>query len=428
MLPLHFRAAVVALWLLSSVGLAIPPSCPNIPPASYSFKVAPGWAAVKVLDGLTSPRGLTIDAKGRLLIAEEGAGVSQHTVDVNGCITSSRMLVPTTDLNHGTYLSIDERTLFASSATSVFSWAYDLETGNVAGLPLTMISGMANAGHRTRTLIIPPNHPDLLVVSHGSGSNLDYSAIAPETARAIVKVFNISTVPQDGYDYVADGWNAGYGLRNEVGLVFDGNNMLWGVENSADELTRDVDGISTDIHIDNPAEELNYLGDVSVPNNHWYGYPTCFTVWRPDAIVDREFQVGEQFVVAPNDTFNDFTCTQRSVPSRLSFQAHSAPLDGKFDSSYSNLFVSLHGSWNRQPPTGYKIVAVPFTKDSDEAYTPVALASSTSGYIDVFYPPDESKCSASSCARPVGLAFDSVGRLYMTSDTSGELFLLEGGN
>jgi glucose/arabinose dehydrogenase len=88
-----------------------------------------------------------------------------------------------------------------------------------------MVSGMATSGHITRTLIIPPHRPELLVVSHGSNANLDQDSSRPETARAIVKVFNVSSAPLQGYNYVSEGWNAGFGLRNEVGLAFDGNNM-----------------------------------------------------------------------------------------------------------------------------------------------------------------------------------------------------------
>ncbi|KAI2605629.1 hypothetical protein GGR54DRAFT_443322 [Hypoxylon sp. NC1633] len=421
--------AVAAVLIADS--LAIPPSCPDIPPARYPFELDKGWTAVKVAGGLTSPRGLVIDSAGRLLIVEDGVGISQHDVDVNGCITSSRMLVSMSALNHGIYLGIDSHTLYASSATTVYSWSYNPKSGNTDGAPRIVVWGMASDGHATRTLIIPHRHPDLLVVSHGSNSNLDYSAASPATARAIVKVFNLSTLPAAGHNYVRDGWTAGYGLRNEVGLAFDGNNMLWGVENSADQLTREVNGTLTDVHTDNPAEELNFLGEVSAPNDAWYGYPTCFTVWAPvSAITDtdgtHELEVGKQFVMAPNATFNDESCARMSVPPRLSFQAHAAPLDAKFDApKYANLFVTLHGSWDRDPPTGYKLIAVPFTRDGG-THAPVAPATSRSGYIDVFYPPDEGKCSSSSCARPVGLAFDADGRLYMTSDTSGEVFMLGG--
>ncbi|KAI1646653.1 uncharacterized protein F4817DRAFT_127696 [Daldinia loculata] len=423
-------ASVVAVLLFTVGGFADP--CRGVPPARYPFKLAEGWIAKKVGDGLSSPRGMVIDSADRLLIVEKGVGISQHKLDIDGCIYSSRTLIPMPDLNHGIYLGIDGNTLYASSTTTVFRWSYNSETGDINGEPTTVISGMSPNNHVTRTLIIPPHCPDLLVVSHGSTGNVDYAAVDPGIARATVKVFNISAPPNGGYNYVKDGWRAGYGLRNEVGLVFDGNNMLWGVENSADQLTRDINGTSTDIHNDNPAEELNFLGDVMTPNDNWYGYPTCFTVWQPEAAITNatsgnQLDVGQQFVLAPNQTFDDNTCARMSTPPRLTFEAHTAPLDAKFDApKYTNLFVTLHGSWDRNPPAGYKLVAVPFQRDAANggAYAPVAPANCKTGYVDIFYPPDEGKCSSSSCARPVGLVFDEAGQLYMSSDTSGEVFKL----
>lgn len=49
-----------------------------------------------------------------------------------------------------------------------------------------------------------------------------------------------------------------YGVRNEVALAFDPNGHAWGAENSGDDFRRTVNGQSVDVHIDNPAEELNY--------------------------------------------------------------------------------------------------------------------------------------------------------------------------
>lgn len=200
---------------------------------------------------------------------------------------------------------------------------------------------------------------------------------------------------------------------------------MWGVENSADDLTRTANGVTTDVHLNNPAEELNYLGDVSKPNNQWYGYPKCFTVGDPSQFKDKTFTLGDQFVTNPSSTFNDTTCIQKSTPPRLIFPAHSAPLDAKFDAGSQNLYVSLHGSWDRSPPTGFGLIRVPFTKKSDGSYAPTA-ASNKIGYLKVFSPKraDGQTCTASTCVRPVGLAFDSSGRLYMTSDASGELFLI----
>lgn len=48
-------------------------------------------------------------------------------------------------------------------------------------------------------------------------------------------------------------------------------NRLWGVENSADELHRTIGGVAVDIHTDNPADEVNFLGDPSKENTDWYG-------------------------------------------------------------------------------------------------------------------------------------------------------------
>jgi glucose/arabinose dehydrogenase len=178
------------------------------------------------------------------------------------------------------------------------------------------------------------------------------------------------------------------------------------------------------VHNDNPAEELNYLGDVSTPNTKWYGYPACFTVWSPSLFTDKTFAIGDQFVQAPNATFDDASCVARSTPPRLSFQAHSAPLDSQFDPTFSTLYVSFHGSWNRPSPTGFKLVAVPFTKGTDGTYAPTAAANSGSGYTDIFWNTNTASCP-SSCFRPVGIAI-SGNRLFLTSDAGGEgeLFIL----
>ncbi|KAJ2974618.1 hypothetical protein NUW58_g8602 [Xylaria curta] len=263
--------ATVLAIIVSSQALLSP--CPNVRGPSVSYNTAPGWSYVKVVGGLRSPRDLVLDSLGRLLIIEVGVGITQHLVDAHGCIINTRLLISRDDLNHGICLSADGKTLYASSPSSVFRWDYDLNTGDVGQNAVEVVTGMWTSGHISRTLAIPPHRQDLLVVSHGSDMNIDLDSSNPEIARAIVKVFNISSAPAGGYKFVSEGWNAGYGLRNEVGLAFDGNNMLWGVENSADNIVRTVGDTIIDIHANNPAEELNFLGDVTLPNDNWYGYP-----------------------------------------------------------------------------------------------------------------------------------------------------------
>ncbi len=198
------------------------------------------------------------------------------------------------------------------------------------------------------------------------------------------------------------------------------------MENSGYQFVRSLETAQADIHNDNPAEKLNYLGDVTKANNRWYGYPTCFSVWEPSVFpdTDKKFKVGDQFVLKPNATVNDTTCVEKSTPPRLVMQAHSAPIDAVFDDGYNNMYVTFHGSWNRQAPTGFKVVVIPF-KNGTNGYEPVAGPDSNKGYTDIWWTPEASKCSASSCIRPAGIVKDTKGRFYVTSDAAeGEIFLL----
>jgi hypothetical protein len=168
------------------------------------------------------------------------------------------------------------------------------------------------------------------------------------------------------------------------------------------------------------------VGDPSKSNEQWYGYPTCWTVGDPKVITDKTFKVGQQFMITPNATFNDADCAAKSRPPRLSIKAHSAPIDGKFDRDFANLFVSLHGSWNRQPATGYKVVVVPFQRLNDSRYDPVAPADESAGYSDVLWTENEGSCSSSTCLRPTGIAWHpDFSRMYVGSDGSvGEIYVL----
>lgn len=56
----------------------------------------------------------------------------------------------------------------------------------------------------------------------------------PSTGRAIIKIFDTSKAPANGFNYNTDGEVFGYGLRNTIGFVPDANGVFWGVENSGD--------------------------------------------------------------------------------------------------------------------------------------------------------------------------------------------------
>lgn len=78
------------------------------------------------------------------------------------------------------------------------------------------------------------------------------------------------------------------------------------------------------------------------------------------------------------------------------------------------MYITYHGSWNRSPVTGFKLVAVQFKISADGNYTPVEPLTSTTAAKDIFYNPNVESCQgngpgfSSGCFRPAGLAWDSV--------------------
>lgn len=250
-------------------------------------------------------------------------------------------------MNHGLALSQDGTTLYASSPEVAYSWTYDPEKASVGDTSSTIISGMSNNDHTTRTLLLSEKETNILVVSRGSDSNVDQAAEKLSSGRSQIKAFDLSKVPYNGYDFTTDGIRLGWGLRNSVGLVehpFTGG--IFSVENSVDELVRD----GKDIHEDNPGEEMNFHGYLNgteyTAQGSNYGYPNCFAAWRVDDIPQNaNLSVGSQFAMGDqSNTINDTICAERTPPV-LTFQAHMAPLDIVFNNSAKEAWITFHGSW-----------------------------------------------------------------------------------
>lgn len=118
-----------------------------------------------------------------------------------------------------------------------------------------------------------------------------------------------------------------------------------------------------------------------------------------------------------NNTINDTFCAERTPP-RLTFQAHMAPLDLKFNNSASDAWVTFHGSWDRSDPVGYKLSLLPFQNGE-----PIAAPDNNTATTDVLQNVDNSVCPQQ-CFRPVGIAFDAQGRLFVSSDATGEIYVV----
>lgn len=388
-------------------------TCP--PPANVEMTdatVPAGYCAWRFAEGLDDPRGLISDSQGQLLVVERGRGQVTLLWDENGDRInqpSERMpLASATGLNHG--IALHQAYLYASTATTVYRWPYDGSRKALADRQ-TVLTGMPSGGHSTRTLVF--DGQSNLYIAIGSGSNLD-----ADSTRARVVRLDAAKVTA-GEASLADTTVHADGTRNECALRFDSRGRLWGVENGSDNLNRsDLGG---DIHNDNPAEEVNLLNEPGA----FYGYPYCWSEGNLDANAGG-LGPGTQWAypsVMNDGVHTDAWCrdTANVKPPVFTLQAHTAPLDilfyqgGSFPADVTgNAIVTYHGSWNRTPATGYKVVMIPFGQDGMPSGAVTSLL--------------ESKASGDTGAgwthRPVALAQGKSGEVYITSDANGLVMAL----
>ena len=313
--------------------------------------------------------------------------------------------------------------LYASNTNETYGWQYDSAAISVSDQQ-TLVSNMSGTDHSTRTLLLAQKAPGMMVVSFGSLSNLDLSATNVDSGTASVKAFNLTNLTST-YTYQTDGILLGWGLRNEVGLAEHPiTGGIWGVENSADQVIR----YDVDVHATNPGEELNFLGYLNGTNSQNqgsnFGYPWCLSTWDPMVLPQNEnLGVGTQFAIdsttdLDNQNKTDAFCADQTQ-SRLVFESHMAPLDIKFNDTGRQAWITFHGSWNSPDPVGYKLSLVDFT----DAGEPVDQATSKTAATDIFGNEDDSICPGD-CLRPVAMALDNQGRIFLSSDSTGEIYLV----
>jgi len=359
------------------------------------------WAS-----GLSRPRGMVVASNGDILVLEAGAGRISVLYDVNNDgvsdLSERAVLVTLSGLNHG--IEIYNGYLYASTPQTTYRWVYRAGTRTALGQSQIVVNNVPCCHHSTRTLRF--DKTGNLFLQSGSGSNVD-----SDSSHSQIRKFNVST---NGVTLPLN-WNKGElsynGLRNTAALRFDKMGNLWSADNGIDNLVRtDLGG---DIHNDNPPEEVNLL----IPGE-FYGYPYCWSEGKLPA--NRARGPGSQWV-HPDfvGTYTDDWCIEFSRRPMFNLPPHSAPLDiifyynSSFPSKYQgNAFVALHGSWNRDVPTGYQIVHLVFNQTNVPIQAEPFLYHSGDG---ARWP---------NSIRPVGLAIAKCltgDCLYVSSDQSGHI-------
>ncbi|EJK53877.1 hypothetical protein THAOC_26601, partial [Thalassiosira oceanica] len=134
------------------------------------------------------------------------------------------------------------------------------------------------------------------------------------------------------------------------------------------------------------------------------------------------------------DGYTDEWCRANTNQAVMSMPSHSAPLGitfydapsqevydregcfGGFPASMNGYaFMAFHGSWNRDIPTGYKVVYVPFDDRGNPTAQPIDLMRSAS----------DTSAKWLSNIRPVDVQFDRCGRLFVTEDGPGHVIRID---
>ena len=258
--------------------------------------------------------------------------------------------------------------LYLAEHGTVSRYPY-LGDGKVEGTREVIVDLPFGRGHLSRTLGI--NRSDKMYVSVGSSCNVCEES---DQRRATIMEYN----PDGSGERVF-----AEGVRNSVGFVFHpSTDEIWATENGRDNLGNDL-----------PPDEINILR-----SGQDYGWPYCYGKNIPDPAFDDSDRC-----TATEETVHDL-------------QAHSAPLGLRFVSSaqfpaewQGDLLVAYHGSWNRSPPTGYKVVRLDV-----EGNSIVGEEDFISGWL---------LDNGTSVGRPVDLIFGPEdGALYISDDKAGVIY------
>ena len=261
-------------------------------------------------------------------------------------------------------------TLYVANADALVAFPYQAGATRIDAAPRTIVALPAGRNHHWTKSLAANADGSRLYVGVGSNSNVAEHGMVEEEGRAAVWEIDPAT---GNHRILASG------LRNPVGLEFlPGGDQLWVVVNERDELGSDL--------------VPDYL--TRVQPGGFYGWPWSYFGPNVDSRVapPRPDMVARAIVP-------DYALGTHVAPHGLTF-SRGAQLGPGFA---SGAFVGLHGSWNRRPRSGYKVVFVPFAGGRPTGL-PVDVLS---GFVS-----DEGKAMG----RPVGVQIGRDGSLLVADD------------
>lgn len=233
--------------------------------------------------------------------------------------------------------------------------------------------------HWTKNIIATPDGSKLYAAI-GSNSNAAENGIAKEEGRAAIWEIDLASGSRRIF---------ATGLRNPVGLAWEPETgALWTAVNERDELGSDL--------------VPDYM--TAVRDGAFYGWPFSYYGQHVDSRVKPQRPDLVATAIKPDYALGAHTASLGLANSQ------GAKLPAPFR---DGMFVGQHGSWNRKPRSGYKVVFVPFS-----AGKPVGLP------IDVLTGFVDSRGNA--MGRPVGVAIDRQGALLVADDVGNIIWRVTG--
>jgi glucose/arabinose dehydrogenase len=229
--------------------------------------------------------------------------------------------------------------------------------------------------HWTKNLI-SSRDGSKLYVTVGSNSNVGENGIDKEHGRAAIWEVDLKTGEHRIF---------ASGLRNPNGLAWEPySGALWTVVNERDELGNDL--------------VPDYL--TSVTDGGFYGWPYSYYGPHVDTRVEPQRPDLVAKAIKP-----DYALGSHVAALGLAFSKDNA-LPTRFK---NGMFIGEHGSWNRKPFSGYKVVFVPFSNAKPMGNPIDVLTGFLSTNGDAF-------------GRPVGVALDKRGALLVADDVGNAIW------
>jgi glucose/arabinose dehydrogenase len=359
--------------------------------------VAQGFTVNRFAEGMTHPRWMYILPNGDMLVSQSAtrasAGLSNIAAnivmksvgaiapspndivllrDTNGDGVADKSSVFIAGLNQPFGMALIGNAIYVANTNSVMRFPYkegDMEI-KAPGEKVTDLPFKEGAnGHWTRNLLAKSDGSKLYVTV-GSSSNIGDKGMEAEEGRAAI------------YEMNPDGSGRrifASGLRNPNGLAWEPKTgALWTTVNERDLLG---DNLVPD-----------YM--TSVKDGGFYGWPYSYYGDH----VDNRVQPQKPDMVA-KATKPDYALGAHTGTLGLAFYNGST-----FPAHYQGgAFIGQHGSWNRSGPAGYRVIFVPFANGKPSGPPEEILT----GFLNA---------KGEAQGRPVGVAVDKAGALYVADD------------